>query len=277
MRVHLVQYDIVWEDKPANHELVRGMLEGVDLRPGDLVLLPEMFDTGFSINVGVTAADPQRSEDFLRTIATEHGVRVIASIPVRPEGEQRCRNRCLVYSPNGELETHYDKAHPFTFGRESEAFTGGERIVIAPIDVPSGDASSRRVPVCPTVCYDLRFPELYRAGVDAGAEVFTIVANWPAPRQAHWRALIIARAIENQAWVLAVNRVGSDPHLSYLGGSLVVDPKGEVVAEGDDTPGVISAEVDIEAIRRWREKFPALRDRRRPDELTVEVVPGPDA
>jgi len=181
---------------------------------------------------------------------------------VRPEGDERCRNRCLLYSPKGELEAHYDKVHPFTFGRESEAFIGGERVVVTPIDVANDDGTNRSVPLCPTVCYDLRFPELYRAGVDARAEVFTIVANWPAPRQSHWRALIIARAIENQAWVVAVNRVGSDPHLPYLGGSLVVDPKGEVVAEGDDTPGVISTQLDLEAVRRWREKFPALRDRR---------------
>ena len=114
--------------------------------------------------------------------------------------------------------------------------------------------------VCPLVCYDLRFPELWRVAALAGAEVFTIGASWPEARQAHWRALLIARAIENQAYVVGVNRVGRDPSHQYRGGSMIVAPGGEIIAEAGREPTVVDAELDPEALRRWREEFPALQD-----------------
>jgi omega-amidase len=109
-----------------------------------------------------------------------------------------------VFGAGGKLLAEYAKVHPFTFGREPEAFEGGDGVVTY---------AWGGLTVCPAVCYDLRFPELFRHGLMRGAEVFCLGANWPDARQAHWRALAMARAIENQAFVLAVNRVGRDPHL----------------------------------------------------------------
>lgn len=116
--------------------------------------------------------------------------------------------------------------------------------------------------MCPLICYDLRFPELWRLGAVEEADVFTIGASWPAARQQHWRALLIARAIENQAYVVAVNRIGDDPHIKYAGGSLIISPTGEVLAEAPagNVPIVLQAELDPAALRAWREKFPALAD-----------------
>jgi predicted amidohydrolase len=114
--------------------------------------------------------------------------------------------------------------------------------------------------VCPLICYDLRFPELWRVAALAGAEVFTIGASWPEVRQAHWRALLIARAIENQAYVVGVNRVGRDPSHGYAGGSLIVAPDGEILAEGGRAPTVLVADLDLASLRAWRAEFPALRD-----------------
>lgn len=149
----------------------------------------------------------------------------------------------------------YAKIHPFSYGREGESYTGGDAVGV--YDWVSGQESLR---VCPAVCYDLRFPELFRAGVRLGAEAFVIGANWPAARQHHWRTLLLARAIENQAVVLGVNRCGNDPHLAYAGGSIAVSPKGEVLGEMDDRPGVLTVEVDPGAVRAWRREFPALGD-----------------
>jgi predicted amidohydrolase len=114
--------------------------------------------------------------------------------------------------------------------------------------------------VCPAICYDLRFPELFRLGLLKGAEVYALGANWPDARQAHWRALLIARAIENQAFVLGVNRTGRDPHLNYAGGSIAVGPQGEVLGELAAEEAVLSVEIAPREVHAWREKFPAWKD-----------------
>ncbi|TVQ33512.1 MAG: carbon-nitrogen family hydrolase [Phycisphaeraceae bacterium] len=258
MRVHIVQSDIVWEDKAANHAHVREMLVGVGVAKGDLVVLPEMFDTGFSLNVERTHDGDGVSAAFVSELAKRLGAFVQAGVTAMG-ADGMGRNRCLVFSPGGEEIARYDKVHPFTFGREGERFAGGDRVTTYQWSEGEAAAGLR---VCPAVCYDLRFPELFRAGLGLGAEMFALGANWPAPRAAHWRALMIARAIENQAFTMGANRCGEDPFLAYSGGSIVVSPEGEVLGEAGAEALVLSLDVDPEAVRSWREKFPAWRDGR---------------
>ena len=137
--------------------------------------------------------------------------------------------------------------------REPEFFQGGSHVLTY---------TWNDLTVCPAICYDLRFPELFRKGLKLGAHIFALGANWPSPRQHHWRALAIARAIENQAFVLAVNRTGDDPHLSYTGGTIAVDPKGDILGELTDQPGTLSVEIDPKALHDWRATFPAWKDMR---------------
>jgi predicted amidohydrolase len=151
----------------------------------------------------------------------------------------------------------YQKVHPFSYGKESQFYSGGDHLLLR----RCGEAM-----VCPMICYDLRFPELWRIAALNGAEVFTIGASWPAARQHHWRALLIARAIENQAYVVAVNRTGSDPFLKYAGGSIIISPRGEVLAEAGEESGVLQVQLDLAALRQWRDEFPVLKDVR-PDLL----------
>ena len=258
MRAHLVQSDITWEDKDANHERLGAMLADAGVEPGDLVVLPEMFDTGFSLNLEATGVDPERSEAFVVELARSTRATVVGGYAAAgPDG--RGRNRTLVAGPGGDELARYDKIHPFSFGREGERFDGGDRVVAFDWVGPEGE----RLRVCPVTCYDLRFPELFRAGLEHGAEAFTVIANWPSPRRDHWRALLIARAIENQAFVFGVNRSGVDPNVTYAGGSLGVDPRGRVLGEGGREPEVVSVEADPSRVGAWREAFPALRDRRR--------------
>lgn len=257
MRVHLVQLDIAWEDKPANHERVRALLDDAAPGAGDLIVLPEMFDTGFSLNVDATNDSDHASFSFVEKLAMDLRCCVQGAQTIR-RNDGKGLNRALCIDPTGRVIAEYDKVHPFSYGRESERFVGGGNITTYRWAGPDG----RSLRVCPLVCYDLRFPELFRAGIDAGAEAFAIGANWPSPRQSHWRSLLIARAIENQAWVFGVNRCGDDPHLGYRGGSIVVDPKGRAAGEAGDREEVLSVEVDPEAPRRWRDEFPALHDRR---------------
>ncbi len=277
MRAHLVQLDIVWEDRAANFARTTALLQSAGVYPGDLIVLPEMFDTGFSFDLSKTNDADGRTVRYLCELSRDLGVTVQgARTVIGPDG--RGRNRATITGPSGEVVAEYDKVHPFSFGRESEFFTGGDRVVtyawtrqraapVAPPPGPSGSVTPDNgedvaTMVCPAICYDLRFPELFRRGMVAGAEVFAIGANWPVARAGHRRALTIARAIENQAYVLGVNRAGEDPHLDYRGGSLVVGPMGDVVGELGEAQGVLSVDIDLAALRAWRAKFPAWKDHR---------------
>jgi len=249
----------VWEDAPANFSLIRGMLDGTAVNPGDLVVLPELFDSGFSLNTDRTTDRDGRTLDFLRELARETRATIHGSRTVLTDGATHATNRASIAFPDGSF-AEYAKIHPFTFGREPERFEGGDSVTTYEWPCDGG----RSLKVCPAVCYDLRFPELFRAGLSKGAEVFVLGANWPEARHEHWRTLLRARAIENQAFVLGVNRAGKDPHLGYKGGSAAIGPEGETIGELGEEPGVLSVEIDPGTLTRWREMFPAWRDARLP-------------
>ncbi len=251
MRAHLVQLDIVWEDREANFGKVDGLLATTDISAGDLVVLPEMFDSGFSLNVERTADREERTLGYLRRLSRRLGVFVQGGRTVLKDGEELATNRSAVLDPAGELLCEYAKVHPFSFGREGERFKGGQSIETW---------MWGEIRCAPSICYDLRFPELFRLQALRGAECLCLGANWPEARQGHWRALSMARAVENLAYMLCVNRTGSDPHLSYVGGSIAVGPRGEVLGELEDEEAVLSVEVDPGKVRRWREAFRALED-----------------
>lgn len=255
MRAHLVQFDLTWEDKPANYKAAERLLAAAPLRPGDLVLLPEMFDTGFSFNLETTADTDGRTLRWLTEFAADRRIYIQGARTVRMN--ERGHNRATVVGPGGEVLADYSKIHPFSLGREQERFTGGTEVVT--YEWPAG-VSADPLCVCPAICYDLRFPELFRRGLLEGAEVFALGASWPEARAQHWRALLIARAIENQAFVLGVNRTGRDPNLAYIGGSIAVGPRGDVLGELGAEEAVLSVEIDPREVRAWREKFPAWRD-----------------
>lgn len=257
MRAHLVQLDIAWEDHAANHARVRELLAPV--APGDLVVLPEMFDTGFSMNTERTAPHADDTLAFLADLARDLGATIQGGRTVVAAPHHLAHNRAPVLGPDGRLLAEYTKIHPFSYGKEHERFEGGTEVLT--YDWHAGTDTLR---VCPAICYDLRFPELFRRGLRLGAEVFAIGANWPAARAHHWRALLIARAIENQAVVLGVNRTGRDPSLAYAGGSLAVASTGEILGELGEREAVLSLDIDPAAIRGWRERFPAWRDARLP-------------
>lgn len=248
MRVAALQFDIVWEDKKANHRIIDDMLSAADLKQGTYVLLPELCDTGFSFDLDKIVDEqtlPWASDLAKRLkIWLQPGFARIGS-------DGKGRNCTAIISPIGDVLGIYEKLHPFTYGREGEYYSGGSELLVA---------SCNGVSICPTICYDLRFPELWRVATLAGTELFAIGANWPAARQTHWKSLIIARAIENQAYVLSANRIGEDISLQYQGGSILVSPKGEIIAEAQSEAVVLQAELDLSALISWRKDFPALKD-----------------
>ena len=258
MHLTAVQYDIAWEDKPANHAIVDAMLDDAGPPAGGLIVLPEMGDTGFSFNLDrvVDAGGDDLTGRWAAGLASRHASFVLAG-DVRLGRNGRGRNRVRLFAPNGDVDGAYEKLHPFSFGREAEFFDGGESLLVTRL---GGDRDANAPVIAPLICYDLRFPEVFRLAAHRGAEILTCGANWPDTRQHHWRSLLIARAIENQACVIGVNRIGRDPGLSYAGGSIIVGPKGDILAEAGDSAAVLRAELDLSALRSWRAAFPALSD-----------------
>ncbi len=260
MKIYCLQFDIAWHDKLANFEKVRLLLSAAKPEKGSLVLLPEMFATGFSMDVPAIA-EPARgpTHDFLARLAQDFAITLIAGV-VRTGPDGQGRNRALVLSATGELLADYAKLHPFTFGGESKHYRAGDSLALFPW---------QNATILPAICYDLRFPELFRAGIQAGAQIITLIANWPAARESHWLALLTARAIENQCYVAACNRCGKDPNTSYCGRSVIIDPHGNLLADAGAAEMPISAEVDLAALRHYREEFPALTDMR------ADLLPPP--
>jgi len=257
VKVHLVQPAIVWEDKQANRLQVRELLHGAGVEPGDFILLPEMFDTGFSFTTSTTADQDGSTIGFLRELAAATGACVQGG---RTRAGEHAANVMSVLAPKGTLLAEYQKIHPFSYANEDATFAGGDEVVVF---------AWGGLRFCPAICYDLRFPELFRMGLLAGAEAFAIGACWPRPRHDAWRALLVARAMENQAWVLGCNRTGDDPRLEYAGGSIVIGPRGNVVGELGSEPGVLSVPIDPNAVGAWRAAFPAWKDIR-----LIQASPG---
>jgi predicted amidohydrolase len=251
VKVAAIQHDIVWEDAAATHEHVRPLVAQAAASGARLIVLTEMFATGFSMYPERIAEDEGGpSEQFLLERAAEHDAYLVASIAQRG-GDGRYRNNAVVAKPDGSVY-RYAKIHPFSYSGEHEHYTAGERHLTVDLD-------GLRVSVF--VCYDLRFADEFWA-LGPSTDLYVVPANWPAPRREHWRTLLRARAIENQAYVLGVNRVGSVKDLAHLGDSVLVDPLGRAVVEGSVGETVLCAEVDAQIVSKTRAEFPFLPDRR---------------
>ena len=251
MNLFAVQFDIAWEDKAANFRKVKSLLESTSPAPGSLLVLPEMFASGFSMNLSATRQGPAREdESFLSGLARQYQVFIAGGVVSAGSGAMG-RNDAVVFSPEGALLARYTKIHPFSLGGETQGHEAGSEIVT----FSWGDFV-----VAPFVCYDLRFPEIFRAAALRGASLFVVMALWPVKRQQHWLTLLQARAIENQAYVVGVNRVGTEPNFSYAGRSIVVDPHGVIIADAGEREHVLGAMIEPEIMTVWRRDFPALRD-----------------
>jgi predicted amidohydrolase len=248
-----VQHDIVWEDRNANFARLAPLVDSAADDGARLVVLTEMFSTGFSMAVERTAEILDGpSAAFLSEQARAHRVWVCGSCPERPAEGEPPFNRLVLAAPDGALH-RYAKIHPFGYGAEPKHFAAGDAFLTVNVE---------GVRCSFFVCYDLRFADEFWP-LAPSTDCYVVVANWPRQRRAHWQALLRARAIENQAYVVGVNRVGTGDGLTYVGDSVILDPLGEPVAAADgDGECVISADVDPERVRSVREKYPFLADRR---------------
>ena len=253
MNVTLLQYSIAWEDKEANFEIVKGLLE--NYAPNEenrLIVLPEFFATGFTMESEAMAEEQLgKSEQFLIELAKEKSAHVIGGVALTKSHGVKPANCAVVASPGGEIICRYEKTHPFTRGEEDLHYSQGEKIYT--IDIGG-------VSVSPSVCYDLRFPEVFRIAAHSDTQVYVVIANWPEKRIQHWVTLLQARAIENQAYVIGVNRCGQDPNFNYVGRSIAVDYMGEILADAGSEACAVEASLNMTELSEWREDFPALID-----------------
>ncbi|MEU0407858.1 carbon-nitrogen family hydrolase [Streptomyces griseorubiginosus] len=255
MRASLIQIAV---DEDESVDSRRGRVASLvrDQAGADLVVLPELWSTGaFAFEEFGREAEPLRGPTYeaMAKAASDAGVWLHAgSIPEQaPDGT--LYNTSLFFSPSGELAASYRKIHRFGFDKGEAVLMGrGEDLVT--VRLPG-------TTVGVATCYDLRFPELFRGLVDAGAETLVIPAGWPERRRAHWTLLAQARAVENQAFVLACGTAGTHAGVPQAGHSIVVDPWGEVLAEAGAGEEVLTVEFDPGKVAATREQFPALKDR----------------
>jgi predicted amidohydrolase len=252
LRVAVIQHDIVWESR---EETLRALAPRVARAAADgarLIVLSEMFAVGFSMNIDLTAEpDNGPTTEWLFEQARRHGAWVGGTIPVRDDGEQLAYNTFVFAGPSGDVR-RYRKIHPFTYGGEREAFAAGAEIISLEID---------GVRVTPFVCYDLRFADVFWESA-AATDVYVVSANWPETRRRHWTSLLAARAIENQAYVVGCNRVGTGGKLTYVGDSAVLSPMGDVLASAAEVEATLVVDVDPARVAEVRERFPFAADRR---------------
>lgn len=251
MKVYCCQHDIEWEDRRQNLRRVELLLDKVDLDRGSLVLLPEMFGSGFSLNVPLIAeGEDGETRSFLSKMALRKGVFMMGGV-VSLGDQQRGRNEAVVFSPEGRQLACYCKLQTFTPGGESAHYDSGTETITF---------EWGGILVAPFICYDLRFPERQRVAARRRSHLMTFIASWPDARLSHWVKLLQARAIENQCYVAGVNRIGNDPQHHYSGRSMIVNPMGEVIADAADRECVINAKVELEALIEYRARMPFLDD-----------------
>jgi predicted amidohydrolase len=256
MRVAAIQHDIVWCDRQANFEHLAPLIASAAGAGARLILLSETFSTGFATDrddLGEPEGGP--SSQFLVAQARLHGVWVGGSCPEiaadAPADDQRPHNTLVLAAPDG-TQHRYRKIHPFTYGGETKHFRAGDQFVTV-------DVEGLRVTLF--VCYDLRFAdEFWQLANDT--DVYLVPANWPEARRLPWMSLLQARAIENQAYVIGCNRVGTGNGLPYSGDSRIIDPLGEVLAGAALTESILLADISAERVADVRDRFRFLQDRR---------------
>jgi predicted amidohydrolase len=248
LTVTLIQTELVWEKIEANltHFTDRiAALEG----PTDLIILPEMFSTGFSMNAPALAEPMDgAAATWIRDTSVQKGVVITGSLMIRENG--RYYNRLLWATPDGTLST-YDKRHLFRYAGEEKVYTAGNKRLTVEL---------KGWNIRPFICYDLRFP-IWTRNLGPSYDLAFFVANWPATRASHWRTLLRARAIENQAYVIGVNRVGTDGSgLDFSGHSAIIDPLGNVLFEQAGQVCSPTVCLEYEILETYRRRFPAWMD-----------------
>ena len=248
MKIALVQYSPVWENKSVSMEKLKSLLAQTDAI--DLLIFPEMTLTGFTMKSNDFAEELEgESYIFFSSLAKEKKCAILFGMIEK--GKKKNFNTLVHLNNQGKIISTYRKIHPFSYSTEDVFYGKGKNTVVTKV---------KGIKIGLSICYDLRFPELYRFYAKDKVHLIVDIANWPDTRVEHWRTLLKARAIENQCYVAGVNRVGNDPKLHYNGFSSVFDPMGKEIVAVENEEKVIVAEMDKTYVDEVRFKLPFLND-----------------
>ena len=265
MKVAAAQMDIAWHDRNANHEKIRRMAAEAKKSGADLLVFPEMAVTGFSMDTSITEEPIDGPTPTLfRNLARNLQIAIVGGF-VLERKEGRPKNVSLTVDRKGDDLALYAKTHQIGLLHEDQHYDPGD----GPVSFSLGGMEAACL-----ICYDLRFPELFRSLTDCCALIL-IIASWPAARQRHWDILLPARAVENQLYVVGVNRVGEGGGHLFTGGSAIIDPAGEMVTRGGDRETLVIGEIDSQRVELVRSDMPFLKDRKSNDKGHSTILTRP--
>ena len=252
MKVAIAQIDMGFENKEYAMGVCSQLMAEAKEKGVDFIVFPEMTLPGFTLNPEIYGEDRKDSKTiaFFKEEAKKNGVAVCFGLPVYENNI--ANNHCIILDETGKELADYTKIHPFSYGAEAEHYVGGSELQFCEV---------KGVPVSPLICYDLRFPEPFQV-LSEKSKVITVIASWPTPRREHWMTLLKARAIDNQCFIIGVNRSGDGGGLSYNGDSMVVSPLGEVLAHMDGGSGITVVDIDLSEADAYRASFPVKADRK---------------
>lgn len=250
MRIASIQLNISWENRSTNLNQAGKFIQRAKQDHCDIIIFPEMFASGFSMNADAFAEPPAgKTLAVLSDLAQQQQINIVAGLAEVNAGKYE--NIAVYINRNGKVKARYVKNYPYSPAGEDKVFATGEDQVIFDLDGTKGSLF---------ICYDLRFPELFRT-VAQQVEIIFVIANWPTKRQEHWETLLKARAIENQCFIVGVNRIGSDGnHLNYSGASHVYSPSGKSLSRGRANQQYIVTDIDLSTVKRLRLALPFLED-----------------
>lgn len=254
LTVSCLQMNIGYGRTEQNYETAKRMINKALSEKPDIIVLPELWTTGYDLTRLEEIADQnaKRTIQFLQEKAKQYRVHFVGGSVANQE-ESGVKNTLLIINKHGELVHQYSKLHLFKLMDEHLYLeAGGEKGLF--------QLANRQF--AGVICYDIRFPEWIRAHTAEGAEALFVVAEWPEPRLSHWRSLLIARAIENQCYVIACNRSGSDPNNQFAGHSMFIDPWGEVIAEAGAGEEILTAVIKLDLVKEIRKQMPIFADRK---------------
>lgn len=251
MIVGLAQIDISWENPKKNMEKAEEFIKKAVKNSVELILFPEMALTGFSMDISKLLVTEQEIVIWLKNIAIDNQINVGLGFAVK--ADDKGKNKYIIISKDGEVLANYTKIHPFSYAGEDEKYHKGNEVCICMIN---------EFKISPFICYDLRFPYIFEIA-SSEAHIITVAANWPQARREHWITLLKARAIENQCYVVGINRVGNGNNIQYDGESVFVSPNGEILNEIKNSEALIIEELKMDKITEVKDIFDLKKDRRK--------------
>jgi predicted amidohydrolase len=253
LKVSLAQMDIQLGKPDENLAKARDMTLRAAGQGSDIIVFPELWSTGYDLENAAAYSTPTDKGIFaeMASLATEHNIHILGSC-LSLLGAGQFGNTAVFFDSDGGILGEYSKIHLFRLMDEHKYLSAGDRLAI--VDTSWGKSGL-------AICYDLRFPELFRAYALSGARVVFLPAEWPHPRLTHWQILLRARAIENQIYVIACNRVGSSKDTHFCGHSCIIDPWGETVVEAGEDEELLTAEIKIDTVDQVRARIPVFADR----------------